>query len=301
MKIVILGSNGQLGQKLRNDLSSKFNLFAFNKKELDVTNLNKVSSIIKSINPDIIINASAYTAVDKAEDEKKLAFKTNEIAVRNIAKISKDLDCFLIHYSTDYVFDGKKKTPYTENDTPNPINVYGNSKFKGEKAISEINGKYFIIRLSWVIGENGSNFVNKILELSLKQSELKVVKDQFGVPTSTILISKVTENLIETIYKKKPWPTGIYHLAPKGKTTWYEVAKIFLEFAKNQGLSLKIDPDKIVAITSGEFPTKAVRPQNSTFNTKKIRKKIKFDLPDWTNDFIRISKNIINNFKSSET
>ena len=129
MKIVILGSNGQLGQKLKNDLNGKFNLFTFNKKELDITNLNKVSNIIKSINPDIIINASAYTAVDKAEDEKKLAFETNEIAVRNIAIISKNLDCFLIHYSTDYVFDGKKKIPYTENDTPNPINVYGNSKF----------------------------------------------------------------------------------------------------------------------------------------------------------------------------
>ena len=298
MKIVILGSNGQLGQKLRDDLSSKFNLFAFNKKELDVTNLNKVSKIIKSINPDIIINASAYTAVDRAEDEKKLAFEINEIAVRNIAKISKELDCCLIHYSTDYVFDGNKKTPYTENDYTNPINVYGSSKLKGEKAISEIDGKYYIIRLSWVIGENGSNFVNKILELSLNKSELKVVNDQFGVPTSTILISKVTKDLIETIYNKKPWPNGIYHLAPKGKTTWHEIAKIFLKFAKNHGLIFKTDPDKIMAISSGEFPTKAARPKNSIFKTEKIEKEIKFDLPHWSDDFINISKNILNNYIS---
>jgi dTDP-4-dehydrorhamnose reductase len=298
MKIVILGSNGQLGQKLKNDLNGKFNLFTFNKKELDITNLNKVSNVIKSISPDIIINTSAYTAVDKAEDEKKLAFEINEMAVRNIAKISKNLDCFLIHYSTDYVFDGKKKSPYAENDTPNPINVYGNSKLKGEKAISEINGKYYILRLSWVIGENSSNFVNKILELSLEKSELKVVNDQIGVPSSTLLISKVTENLIETIYKKKPWPYGIYHLAPKGATNWYEIAKIFLKFAKNKGLLLKTDPDKIIAISSGEFPTKAARPKNSIFNTEKIEKEIKFDLPHWSDDFINISKNILNNYIS---
>ena len=274
MKIVILGSNGQLGQKLENDLNSKFNLFSFNKKNLDITNLNKVSRVIRSINPKIIINASAYTAVDKAEDEKKLAFRTNDIAVRNIAKISKDLDCVLIHYSTDYVFDGKKKTPYIESDTPNPINVYGNSKLKGEKAISKLNEKHYILRLSWVVGENGSNFVNKILELSLKKNVLKVVKDQFGAPTSTSLVSKVTENLIQTIYKKKPWPYGIYHLAPKGKTTWHEMAKVFLKFAKKEGLSVKIDPNTIVAVSSGEFPTKAVRPQNSIFNTEKLRKKL---------------------------
>jgi dTDP-4-dehydrorhamnose reductase len=296
MKIVILGSNGQLGQKLKNDLNGKFNLFTFNKKELDITNLNKVSNVIKSISPDIIINASAYTAVDKAEDEKKLAFEINEMAVRNIAKISKNLDCFLIHYSTDYVFDGKKKSPYAENDTPNPINVYGNSKFKGEKAISEINGKYYILRLSWVIGENSSNFVNKILELSLNKSELKVVNDQFGVPTSTILISKVTKNLIETVCKKKPWPNGIYHLAPKGETTWHEIAKIFLKFAKNHGLLVKTDPDKIIAVSSSDFPTKAARPKNSIFNTEKIEKEIKFDLPHWSDDFINISKNILNNY-----
>ena len=301
MKIVILGSNGQLGQKLKNDLNGKFNLLTFNKKELDVTNLNKVSEIIKSINPNIIINASAYTAVDRAEDEKKLAFEINEIAVRNIAKISKNLDCILIHYSTDYVFDGKKKSPYAENDKPNPINVYGNSKFKGEKAISEVNGKHYIFRLSWVIGENGSNFVNKILKLSLEKSELKVVNDQIGVPTSTILISKVTENLIETIYKKKPWPYGVYHLSPKGKTTWHEIAKKFLRFAKNHGLLLRTDPDKIIAISSGEFPTKATRPKNSIFNTEKIEKEIKFDLPHWNDDFINISKNILNNYISNET
>ena len=297
MKIIILGSNGQLGQKLKNDLSSKFNVFAFNKKDLDITNLNKVSNVIKSINPDIIINASAYTAVEKAEDEKKLAFEINEIAVRNIAKISKELNCFLIHYSTDYVFDGNKKSPYTENDYTNPINVYGSSKLKGEKAISEINGKYYIIRLSWVIGENGSNFVNKILELSLNKSELKVVNDQFGVPTSTTLISKITKNLIESIYKK-PWPNGIYHLAPRGETTWHEIAKIFLKFAKNRGLVLKTDPDKIIAISSDEFPTKAARPKNSIFKTKKIEKKIKFDLPHWSDDFINISKNILDNYIS---
>jgi len=298
MKIIILGSNGQLGQKLENDLNSKFNLFAFNKKNLDITNLNKVSRVIKSINPKIIINASAYTAVDKAENEKKLAFRINEIAVRNIAKISKDLGCVLIHYSTDYVFDGKKKTPYIESDTPNPINVYGNSKLKGERAISELNGKYYILRLSWVIGENGSNFVNKILELSSKKSLLKVVKDQFGAPTSTSLVSKVTENFIQTIYKKKPLPYGIYHLAPKGKTTWHEMAKVLLKFAKKEGVSVKIDPNKIIAISSGEFPTKAVRPQNSIFNTEKLRKKINFDLPHWKDDFINISKNILGNFQS---
>lgn len=298
MKIVILGSNGQLGQRLENDLNSKFNLFSFNKKNLDITNLNKVSRVIRSINPKIIINASAYTAVDKAEDEKKLAFRTNDIAVRNIAKISKDLDCVLIHYSTDYVFDGKKKTPYIESDTPNPINVYGNSKLKGEKAISELNEKHYILRLSWIVGENGSNFVNKILELSLKKNVLKVVKDQFGAPTSTSLVSKVTENLIQTIYKKKPWPYGIYHLAPKGKTTWHEMAKVFLKFAKKEGLSVKIDPNTVVAVSSGEFPTKAVRPQNSIFNTEKLRKKINFDLPHWKDDFISISKNILSNFQS---
>ncbi len=196
MKIIILGSNGQLGYELSKTLEKNFNIITFSKKELDITDFNSMKNIIDLVKPDIVINAAAYTSVDNAEKNPILTYKVNSEAPQNIAYLLEKSGGVLIHFSTDYVFNGKKKFPYLETDEPNPINVYGKSKLSGENKIKAHMHNYFILRTSWVIGTKGNNFVSKILLLSKNMDKIKVVKDQVGVPTSTKLISKVVQEII---------------------------------------------------------------------------------------------------------
>ncbi len=293
MKIIILGSNGQLGYELSKTLEKNFNIITFSKKELDITDFNSMKNIIDLVKPDIVINAAAYTSVDNAEKNPILTYKVNSEAPQNIAYLLEKSGGFLIHFSTDYVFNGKKKFPYLETDKPNPINVYGKSKLSGENKIKAYMHNYFILRTSWVIGTKGKNFVSKILLLSKNMDKIKVVKDQVGVPTSTKLISKVVLEIIINLRSKRSFMPGIYNLVPKGKTNWFEIAKIVISLAEQKNFKFKNNIPEILPIMTHEYPFLAERPRNSLLDTKKINNILTFELPQWQNDFLKDTQKII--------
>lgn len=294
MRIALIGANGQVGFSLNKHLKKKFKVKPITREELDVSNTIKLNQFFKKKKFDIIINAVAYTKVDLAEKEIEEAFKINEVFPCELAKIAKSLNAVLIHFSTDYVFDGLKKYSYNESDITNPINIYGKSKLAGEKAILKSACKNFIFRTSWVVGEHGNNFIKNILNLSKVKNDLYIINDQFGVPTSVNLISKVIVNLIKSLNSKKIWPYGIYHLSPKGVTTWFEIAKKIFHCLENNKIKLRVTKEKIFPIKSSQFKTLAARPKSSLLNTDKIQKYLKFQLPHWKNDFIKVVNKIIN-------
>ena len=292
MKIILLGSNGQLGSELKNSLEGKYNSIFFSSKELDITNFSLIEKIIDQEKPDILINAAAYTAVDKAESNKIRAFKVNDEAVNIIAQRIKLINSYLIHYSTDYVFDGKKKDKYNEDDTTNPLSIYGKSKLAGENKIVETDCKYFIFRTSWVCGTNGNNFIKTIKNLSLNKKIISVVNDQFGVPTSTKLISKVTESLIRDICNNNSWTSGIYNLVPNGETNWYEMAILISKIAVSEFSNENFKNLSINKVSSKEYKTEAVRPINSLLSNKKLQLKLNFTFSDCEEDFIPLVRKI---------
>ena len=260
MKILITGANGQLGKDLTEFLKSKnFSIYPFSSKELDVTNLDLTIKIIKEIKPNILINCAAYTAVDDCEKNIQRAFLVNGIGAKNVAIASQIVNAKLFHISTDYVFDGKKTSPYTEYDLPNPISFYGKSKYFGEIFLKEHCLKFFILRVSGVYGKYGKNFVKTIINLAREKDEIRVVNDQHVTPTSTIEICKLIYELIPTEHY------GLYHATCEGECTWFEFAK----FIFNE-LNIKT---KLIPCTTDEFPRPAKRPKNSVlenFNLKLI-------------------------------
>lgn len=274
MKLVITGAGGQLGREWtlyceQNKISFK----AFSSKELNILDEEELAAVCESEQPDILINCAAYTKVDEAEDEQQLAESVNSEALKSISYLCKIHDIKLIHYSTDYVFAGtqedQKNVPdgYPEDYHTNPVNVYGTSKRRGELAIIESGCDYLICRVSWLCGKCGNNFVKTMLRLGREKSELKVVNDQFGVPTFS---SDVVSHTFELINKKE---SGIFHLGSKGIISWYEFAK---EIFDQSEISVKVDP-----VTSSEFPTKAKRPAFSKLSTKKISKIDGIEIKDW--------------------
>ena len=293
MKILLLGSNGQLGRELERQLSSVGSVASFPRSALDITNHRAVRDAALAIHPNIIVNAAAYTAVDKAETDAERANSVNAEAVANLAQIAQKEGAWLIHYSTDYVFDGNKPTPYIETDAPNPINVYGASKLAGETAIAAADCQHLIFRTSWVIGKDGNNFAKAILRLAAERNSLKVISDQLGAPTSPSLISKITIDAIRAIKQDKAWPQGIYHLAPQGVSSWHEIAKTLIVYAEQQRVQLSTQVENIQAITTAEYPTAAKRPLNSQLDTHKLRAQLSFDLPNWKDDFLAVASDIV--------
>jgi len=293
MKILLLGSNGQLGRELERQLSSVGSVAAFPRSALDITNHLAVTDAVLAIHPNVIVNAAAYTAVDKAEMDAERANSVNAEAVANLAQIAQKEAAWLIHYSTDYVFDGNKPTPYIETDAPNPINVYGASKLAGETAIAAADFQHLIFRTSWVIGKDGNNFAKTILRLAAERNSLKVISDQRGVPTSPSLISKITIDAIRAIKQDKAWPQGIYHLAPQGVSSWHEIAKTLIVYAEQQRVQLNTQAADIQAITTAEYPTAAKRPLNSQLDTSKLRVQLSFDLPHWEDEFLAVAGDIV--------
>ncbi|MBT5861854.1 MAG: dTDP-4-dehydrorhamnose reductase [Gammaproteobacteria bacterium] len=293
MKILLLGSNGQLGRELERQLSSVGSVAAFPRSALDITNHRAVTDAVLAIHPNIIVNSAAYTAVDKAETDAELANAVNAEAVANLAQIAQKERAWLIHYSTDYVFDGSKPTPYVETDATNPINVYGASKQAGEEAITAVDCQHLILRTSWVIGKDGNNFAKSILRLAAERNSLKVISDQLGVPTSPSLISKITIDAIRAIKQDKAWPRGIYHLAPQGVSSWHEIAKTVIAYAEQHRLPLNTQVADIQAITTAEYPTAAKRPLNSQLDTDKLQSQLSFDLPHWKDDFLAVARDIV--------
>jgi len=292
MKIIVLGSNGQLGTELKNSLEGKYNAIFFSSKDLDITNFSFLERIIDQEKPDILINAAAYTAVDKAEINKIRAFKVNDEAVNIIARRIKLLNSYLIHYSTDYVFDGDKKEKYNEDDLTNPLSIYGKSKLAGENKIVNTGCKHFIFRTSWVCGENGKNFIKTIKNLSENKKLINVVNDQFGVPTSTNLICKVTKYLIRDIYNNNSWNSGIYNLVPNGETNWYEMAILISKIAISEFNNENFKNLSIKKVSSKEYKTAATRPMNSLLSNKKLQSKLNFTLSGWEEDFIPLVRKI---------
>lgn len=258
MKIIVTGANGQLGKELVRQLEKlDILLFSFGKAELDITDFNEVNKVIREIRPNIIINAAAYTNVDKAETEKELAFNVNSFGQRNLAIAAEEIGARICYISTDYVFDGNGSQPYEEYSLVNPLGVYGKSKYAGEQLTQSLNSKYFIVRTAWVYGEYGNNFVKTMLKLAKEKNELGVVHDQVGSPTYTVDLAAF---IIDLVHTEK---YGVYHYTNSGSCSWYEFANAIFE---ETGLEIKVDP-----LTSDQFPRPAKRPIYSVLDNVALR------------------------------
>ena len=282
--IWLIGNKGMLGSDVDYFLKETHRDYIASDIEVDITDLEQLKRFINDKKIDWIINCSAYTAVDKAEDEPGKAFKINAEGALSIAKIAREKEAKLIHISTDYVFDGEKNGSYTEDDDPNPKGVYGKSKLEGEKNIQNIIEKYFILRTAWLYGKNGNNFVYTMLRLFKEKEVVKVVSDQWGTPTHT----KDLAGTIIKIIQNKSDKYGIYHFTNEGRTNWYEFAKEIYERAKKHKL-IKKDLN-IIPITTEEYPTKAVRPKNTYMSKEKIKSSFGLNIRDWGNsleDFLK--------------
>lgn len=280
--ILLVGKNGQVGWELERSLMPVGRVVAVDRKLMDLQNADAIREIIQNHKPNVIVNAAAYTAVDKAEEEVDLAMLVNADAPRVMAEEAKKLNSLLIHYSTDYVFDGNKLSPYTELDEPNPINVYGKSKLAGERAIQNINGDYIILRTSWVYGQRGSNFLLTMLRLMKDRDSLNIVADQRGAPTWSRLIAEVSAQVIVHAWmnkKKEKFASGLYHLTASGEASWYDFASAIADNAQEQGLDLKIN--NINPIQSADYPTPAKRPLNSQLSLKSLLNHYNVYIPSW--------------------
>jgi dTDP-4-dehydrorhamnose reductase len=283
MNILIFGKDGQLGKAFKavfdaNWLSELHHITYVGRAECDLSNVKAITNLLNQIKPSLIVNAAAYTAVDKAETEADLAYAINAKAPEVMAVYAKHHGATFLHYSTDYVFDGTKKTPYMESDVRNPLGVYGKSKATGEEAIEaafEKNnssaGQYAIFRTSWVYGDGG-NFIRTILRLAKERESLKVIADQYGVPTSASWLAEVSlALLLDEHHQLKAFPSGIYHAVPKGETTWHALACYAVQAAIDAGAELKLRPGAIEAIATANLPMIAPRPMNSRLDVKKIQ------------------------------
>lgn len=289
MKILVLGKTGQLASTLR-DFEKKNNgtLFEYiflGRDEIDFENLTNLEDYFREYNPEIVINAVGYTAVDLAESKSLNAFKINATSLTEISIFCKKYNSVLIHISTDYVFDGKKTLPYEESDETNPINVYGKSKLLGEKLIQKFTDKFIIIRVSWVFSKYGKNFLNTILEKSKIEHELSIVNDQIGGPTSTIQIARVLEMFLKKISNHEK-PFGIYHLSGEPYISWYKFAKDIVSIASDYNL---IKDTFIKPIISDDFKSTAIRPKYSGLSNRKIKSianDINYDYKDYLEEII---------------
>jgi dTDP-4-dehydrorhamnose reductase len=290
MKILLTGKNGQVGFALHKKLVSLGEIIATDRNELNLENSDAIRAFIEKIKPDIIINAAAYTDVDKAETDIELACKVNTEAPRVLAEEASQLDIPIIHFSTDYVFDGLKKEPYVETDQVNPQSVYGQTKWEGEEAVRN-HKKHIILRTSWVFSDHGQNFLKTILKLIQEKSSLNIVSDQKGTPTSTAILADVTYKIVETILNEANFKDfGTYHVALEGETNWYQYACFINDEALRLGLKTTMTSQDIKSISSDAYPTAAIRPMNSKLNTTKIKKTFMLKLPDWKVEVATILK-----------
>jgi dTDP-4-dehydrorhamnose reductase len=280
MRILLLGKNGQVGRELQRTLPPLGEVIALDRKEADFNDLAGLRTMLYSHAPDIIVNAAAYTAVDKAETEEATALRINAEAVEVLADYARYNGSLLVHYSTDYVFDGQKSGAYIETDVTNPLSVYGKSKRKGEEAVMQGGCHYLIFRTSWVYSTHGSNFIKTILRLAKERDHLNIVADQIGAPTSAELIADVTALSIAA-YFADVLPEGMYHLTASGETTWHGLASYVVENAIKLGARLKLDLGNIRPITTEEYPLPASRPKNSRLDNSKLTARLGFPMPDW--------------------
>ncbi len=281
MKILLTGKTGQIGEELNNIVGDLGNLITVDKEQLDLSKPNSIEPVILDIKPDIIINPAAYTAVDKAEEEPDLAMTVNAIAPGLLAKAARKVGAGLIHYSTDYVFDGYSEIPYKEEDPPNPLNVYGKTKLAGEKSVAEAGIPFLIIRTGWVYSLHGKNFLRTIKKLAEEKDIIQVIDDQIGAPTWARSVALKTHQILKQCLNKKwletkdPSLSGIFHLTCQGKTSWHGFARKVLNIS-NASQNIKL-----ISIPTSDYPAPATRPSNSLLNNEKIQKVFGLDMPHW--------------------
>lgn len=276
-RIMLTGKNGQVGWELQRALAPLGEVVSLDRQQLDLANPVQIRERVREISPDLIVNAAAYTAVDRAEEEPDPAMAVNGVAPGILAEEAKRIGAAIIHYSTDYVFDGKKTSPYTENDTPSPLNVYGRSKLAGEQAVQAAGVPHLILRTSWVYGTRGKNFLLTILRLARERTELKIVDDQIGAPSWSRTIAEATAQILAS----GAWPAsagGTYHLTASGSSTWYGFAKAILALDPKPSEQVC---KRLIPIPTAAYPTPARRPAYSVLSNAKLKADFDVVLPGW--------------------
>lgn len=280
MKVLVTGVKGQLGYDVMAELAKRnIKAIGVDIDEMDITDKISVEKVIGEAAPDVVVHCAAYTAVDAAEDNEALCRRVNADGTRNIAEVCKKLDCKMVYISTDYVFDGQGTRPWEPDDERHPLNVYGQTKYEGELAVQENLSKYFIVRIAWVFGKNGKNFVKTMLKLAETHDKLTVVNDQFGSPTYTHDLARLLVDMIQTD------KYGIYHATNEGICTWYEFA---CEIFKQAGVKIEVTP-----VPASEYPAKAKRPENSRLDKSKLTENGFERLPSWQDALGRYLKEIL--------
>lgn len=281
MKILLLGKNGQVGWELQRSLAPLGEVLALDRNSTsqcgDLSNLEGLAETVRVFRPQVVVNAAAYTAVDKAESDPNTAHVVNAMAPEVLSRACAAMDALLVHYSTDYVFDGSGRTPWIESDATGPLNVYGRSKLAGEQGIAKQGARHVIFRTSWVYGTEGGNFAKTMLRLAQEREKMAVIDDQFGAPTGAALLADITALSLQHSNAL----SGIYHLAAAGETTWHAYASYVLKTAKQLKPDLAYKVKEVAAVPTSEFSTPAQRPLNSRLNCSKLQQALQCQLPDW--------------------
>ncbi|MFZ4537708.1 dTDP-4-dehydrorhamnose reductase [Propionivibrio sp.] len=286
MKILLFGKGGQVGWELQRSLAPLGQVIALDHDSADglcgdFTNRAGLAGTVRRVAPDVIVNAAAYTAVDKAESEPDLARRINALAAGVLADEAQELGAWLVHYSTDYVFDGSGDKPWRETDRTGPLSVYGKTKLEGEQAVARCK-KHLIFRTSWVYAARGENFIKTMLRLAKERDQLKIIDDQVGAPTGAELLADVTAQALHTVtLRSRPKLSGVYHLAAGGETSWHAYARFVIEQARRTGQPIRVMPEAIETIRTSAYPTPAQRPLNSRLDTGKLQAAFDLSLPEW--------------------
>jgi dTDP-4-dehydrorhamnose reductase len=296
MNILLFGKGGQVGWELQRSLSVLGNVTAldFNSQEHcgDFSNPAGLADTVRALRPDVIVNAAAHTAVDKAESEPELARTLNATAPGVLAEEAARLGAWLVHYSTDYVFDGSGSRPWVETDTPAPLSVYGRTKLEGEQLIQQSGAQHLILRTSWVYAARGGNFAKTMLRLAQERERLTVIDDQWGAPTGADLLADVTAHAIRQL-QARPQDAGLYHLVAGGETNWHSYAKYVLAQAQQAQPAIQLKASEVAPVPTSAFPTPAVRPHNSRLNTHKLQATFGLTLPHWQQGVARMLQEVL--------
>ena len=296
MKILLLGANGQVGWELQRSLAPLGEVSACDRRRADLEDLTALETLVAAMSPEVIVNAAAYTGVDKAESEPEKAARVNRDATETLAAAAERTRALLVTYSTDYVFDGRKTRAYVESDVPNPLNVYGRTKLEGEQVLARAGCRHLVFRTSWVYARRGRNFIRTMLDLARTREELRVVSDQVGAPTHAGLIADVTALALYGVNRRPEEAdgiSGIYHLAPRGAVSWHDYASFVIGHALALGEKLKVRPDQILPVPTSDYPQPATRPPNSRLDTNKLCSTFGLTLPAWEYDVSRIVTEIL--------
>lgn len=286
-KILLLGKDGQVGWELQRALAPLGLLTALNRRECDLADPAQIQAALEQFEPEVIVNAAAYTAVDQAETDQAMARRINVDAVAELALYAREMGSLLVHYSTDYIFDGTKPEAYVEDDITNPLSVYGQTKLAGENRIRDALCRHLIFRTSWVYAARGGNFARTMLRLATERETFNVIDDQIGAPTSAELIADVTAHALRDVLSGRA-PGGTYHLAAAGETSWYGYAQFVIAYARAQGIVLKLADTGLKPIPASEYPLPAKRPQNSRMNTHLLERSFALKLPQWQDGVKRV-------------